>query len=501
MLKNKFILICILFTNIPFVYGNSNIKNTNNNIDNRIEQNIEPITNKNIDYQNKTKKETLVVNEKYIEDVVENGYLPTIEKIDMMYQQALINQLQNEEQYMLNSSLSGSTFSDDGLLDMNMYSAGLNKKFAQGVDLSLNVGNSKDLNGNTMYFDKVMNFGLVATIDLRKNFLGYTKVAQRLSLQLDKEQNIIKTQIEKNDFLINLKKVYWAIVFKQKEINITEILIKQAEKNLENTIKKEKSYIADKGDVARMKADLFSRKANLDQLHNSRESLIQNLTTLIPNLIHFDLVFETIDSDKILSNIKTCNNIIFTNNQKYANSYYAEYINLFDQKLQQEVKSLERYSDIDVKLSFGADARDKKAFYQGTDFEKSNYFAGINVSVPLGDATKNSKLEQTKLLRMNFNAYKRDMLANIDATFSKYPLITEYLFKTLVNREQFRKNMEIRVDTMRKKYNQGRISLNDLILDEDALVEAYIVLIQLQNTIINNTLDYLTIFNKQECNL
>lgn len=497
MLKNKFIIFFLLFTNIQLVYGNNNVeKNIENNTENNTEQAVESV---NVNFQ--SRRETLLVNEKYIEDVVENGYLPTIEKIDMLYQQALINQLKNEEQYMLNSSFGANTFSDGDLLDMNMYSAGISKNFAQGIDLSFNAGNSKELNGSTMYFDDVMNFGLVASLDLRKNFLGYTKVAQRLSLKLDAEQNIIKTQIEKRNFLLNLKKVYWSVIFKQKEISITEILIKQAEKNLENTIKKEKSYIADKGDVARMKADLFSRKSNLDQLNNDREILIQNLITLIPNLVHFDLIFETIDSDKILSKIKNCNTFIFNNNKKYENTYYAEYIDLFDQKLQQDVKALERYSDFDVKLSVGGDIRDKETMYQGANFAKNNYFAGINVSIPLGKETKNSELAQTKLLRMNFNSYKRDMLANIDATFTKYPLITEYLFKNLVNREEFRKNMEIRVDTMRKKYNQGRISLNDLILDEDALVQAYIVLIQLQNTIINNTLDYLTIFNKQECNI
>ena len=52
---------------------------------------------------------------------------------------------------------------------------------------------------------------------------------------------------------------------------------------------------------------------------------------------------------------------------------------------------------------------------------------------------------------------------------------------------------------MRKKYNQGRISLSELIQDEDSLFESELMVARTKYNIINLLLDYLSIFNKTEC--
>ena len=69
----------------------------------------------------------------------------------------------------------------------------------------------------------------------------------------------------------------------------------------------------------------------------------------------------------------------------------------------------------------------------------------------------------------------------------------------IVGNKQYRDNLRIRVETMRKKYNQGRISLSELIQDEDSLFESELMVARTKYNIINLLLDYLSIFNKTEC--
>jgi len=59
--------------------------------------------------------------------------------------------------------------------------------------------------------------------------------------------------------------------------------------------------------------------------------------------------------------------------------------------------------------------------------------------------------------------------------------------------------LEKRLKVIREKYSQARISVNDLILDQDALLNSEFSTVDAQLQSINVMLDYLTVFTETPC--
>jgi hypothetical protein len=52
---------------------------------------------------------------------------------------------------------------------------------------------------------------------------------------------------------------------------------------------------------------------------------------------------------------------------------------------------------------------------------------------------------------------------------------------------------------MRRKYEQARVSINDLIFDQDALLRSELTTIETQLQILNVLFDYLAIYTETPC--
>ena len=52
---------------------------------------------------------------------------------------------------------------------------------------------------------------------------------------------------------------------------------------------------------------------------------------------------------------------------------------------------------------------------------------------------------------------------------------------------------------MQKKYQQARVSINDLIQDQDALLRANLTTIEAQLQVLNALFDYLVIYTETPC--
>jgi hypothetical protein len=52
---------------------------------------------------------------------------------------------------------------------------------------------------------------------------------------------------------------------------------------------------------------------------------------------------------------------------------------------------------------------------------------------------------------------------------------------------------------MTKKYQQARVSINDLIQDQDALLRADLLTIETQLQVLNAVFDYLAIYTETPC--
>ena len=131
-------------------------------------------------------------------------------------------------------------------------------------------------------------------------------MAKKSSIDYGINEAKIKRNIELNSFFINVRKMYWTLIANDKMIKIYEELIKQSEKDLENTKQKFKSYVADKGDVAKSNANLNSRKANLENLKVQKQEIIKQLSYLLPDLNDKDVVVLSDNFEPVLNTLTSC---------------------------------------------------------------------------------------------------------------------------------------------------------------------------------------------------
>lgn len=455
--------------------------------------------------------EIFLLNEISLKKLI-NDEIPSIEKINIVLEQSFTEKNKFSEKYSLD--LDGSTKYYDsesryGKEDNFAYDFAFKKDFERGMGLKIglkNTVNSWDLNDpaliNTFYSGTEPHLNIEYSLDLWKNFLGYTDLAEKLSLNLNIEQNRIQNEIQKNNFYLSLRKIYWNLILIEKQIKIYDKLIIQAEKNLRNTELKFKSYAADVGDVSKMKSTLESREANLNSLRNKKQVLLQNLMYLIPNLNNKNIIVEIEDFENILPNIQSCK---LNNTNVYEYTLYNDYIKVIDEKLEAQLKSTKRYDNVDINMVVGADVNGRNnnfgKGYEGMGkIDEHNYYVGLNFNIPLTNEKENSKIQDVKIIKMMHNSSKKDMQSNIISSDKNFSPSLNYLLANLEDLKKSRDNIEITVNNTRKKYNQGRATLTDLIDDEDSLMEIYINISVVENNVISLILDYLSIFQKIDCN-
>lgn len=454
-------------------------------------------------------EELVVLDENLLKEYVNND-VPTIEKINMSYEQSLVSRKIFDENYIFNLNGSLNYYNLENITygkENNFnYDFNISKKFIHGGNLKFgtkNTINSWEINPNyrsSIYDGSEPYINAEYSFDLWKNFLGYTELAKRSSLDYNVEEMNIKKDIETYSFFINIRKLYWSLVTNEKRIRIYEELIKQAEKNLRNTELKFKAYIASNGDVAKSKASLSSRKADLENLKSQKQNLIQQLTYLLPKLENKKIDVQTSDIENILNSLNTCH----VNDNINDFTLYKKYVNKISNRIDAELKSLDRYDDIDINMVIGADINGRndnviKSYNNMTHIDGHNYYVGLNFTLPLGNIKDESKVQQMKLLKMQNNSLKNDINSNITSTNKNFTLILNYLNKELNASKDNIKHIKDSVAHMRKKYEQGRISLKDLIDEEDSLLQAYLNVVNIENAMINSTLDYLSVFQKSEC--
>ena len=173
-----------------------------------------------------------------------------------------------------------------------------------------------------------------------------------------------------------------------------------------------------------------------------------------------------------------------------------------------------RYADPEIKLygkakatGVGSDASGNST-YNGnygssiTDIQSTNrtgYEVGINVVIPLGDAK--AETQRTKELYD-----EKRLSASIDASDAQVVNTHQQLIKNIVLLNEViraqklsSQELEKRLKFMQKKYQQARVSINDLIQDQDALLRANLTTIEAQLQVLNALFDYLVIYTETPC--
>ena len=464
-------------------------------------------------------QEKMIINEEKLKELMTNN-VPSIEKINAMVVQSDLDLSQYNQKYSTTvngqanyNGVDGSVFNGyQGQFNdpARNYGLSVNQNLPVGVNLDLGIYNNFAKTYNyqpTEYINSQYGSSLEAklTVDLWKNLLGYTERAEKLGLKLSQEETKEQAKLETTKFYNEIRKMYWQLSINYSLTKIYETLINQAILQENNVRKMYRASVADRGDLARTTAVVNTRKADLASLQYNIEMLKKELSNLIPELNDKELEFEFGTFDGVENSIKTCFKKIQKQKETPLNmTSYTKIINYKDEKINANLKALERYSGPNVTLeakaaSLGYGKENSDSFSDMSDVERKDYSIGLNISMPFGSAYSDTKENQMKVLKMQHNAKKKEIMSNLISYHNYFSVSMQKLMNVMEDQKAYRDNLTIRVESMRKKYNQGRVSLSELIQDEDSLFESELALVNSYYNIIASMIDYFSVFNDFEC--
>ncbi len=464
-------------------------------------------------------EEKMVINEQKLKELMTNN-VPSIEKINAMVVQSDLDLSQYNQKYSTTvngqanyNGVDGSVFNGyQGQFNdpARNYGLSVNQNLPVGINLDVGIYNNfaKTYNyqpGENINSQYGSSLEAKLTVDLWKNLLGYTERAEKLGLKLSQEETKEQAKLETTKFYNEIRKMYWQLSINYSLTKIYETLINQAILQENNVRKMYRASVADRGDLARTTAVVNTRKADLASLQYNIEMIKKELSNLIPELNDKELEFDFGTFDGVENSIKACFKKIQTQKEVPLNATsYTKIIDYKDEKINANLKALERYSGPNVTLeakaaSLGYGKENSDSFSDMSDVERKDYSIGLNISMPFGSAYSDTKENQMKVLKMQHNAEKKEIMSNLVSYHNYFATSMQKLISVMEDQKAYRDNLTIRVESMRKKYNQGRVSLSELIQDEDSLFESELALVNSYYNIIASMIDYFSVFNDFEC--
>lgn len=396
---------------------------------------------------------------------------------------------------------------------------GVRQKFSQGFDAQLQLTTDQRSANSSLsgkYNDVTTNIlSLTLQMDLWKNLFGALTEAELERKKVSERSSKIESEISKKALEYSVRRIYWSLVANSELMKLTERLFADAKSQLADSKRRLAKSVSDAGDVARYEAQLAQRKGQLIFLTYQRELLYKSLKALIPDLNGKEIQLAGYDIDQTVLSVKECAAVITMNMAVPWN--YTRYDEVLGHL--KEVRSLNktinnRYSDLDLKLygtlkstGVGSEKLDT-ANYRGSygaafddmkNNNRSGYEVGVNLTIPLGDAKEATKETRTLYDEARLNAQIDSLDTEILSTHSELTKSLALIGEVIETQKISTSALQRRMNVVKQKYAQARISVNDLLLDQENLTRAEIATIEAQLQALNVLIDYLMVFTDTPC--
>jgi outer membrane protein TolC len=395
---------------------------------------------------------------------------------------------------------------------------GLRQTFKKGFSAEASViTDQRSATSPTGKYQNITSTTLSLTLqmDLWKDLLGRLSEAKLETSNLDAKRASIEKEIQTKSFLIGLRKIYWALIANQESINISEASVKITEKQAEDTRRRYKNSVAEVDEVARNDAQVASKKSILLYYKYQKENLLKQLKILVPELTDSEIVIAPYDIVKTFDSVTTCTGVIAQESKvPYHFTQYDEATNLLRKVREQASILNSRYADPDVKLygrlkETGVGSRDAgndtfKGSYGASvddmqDNNRRGYEVGVNLTIPLGSAKDNTQktkeLYDQKRLTAGIDANDSLVINTHMQLVKSLTLLNEVIRAQKLNTQELQKRLKYTLT----KYQQARVSVNDLIQDEDDLLRVSLTTVETQLQVLNVLFDYLAIYTETPC--
>jgi outer membrane protein TolC len=448
---------------------------------------------------------------------------PTLDQIEAQFRQAQLNYVSIDRMFDPTFNLGGQqvktkeralfSFAPVFSPTRTVYSS-LEKINRSGTAIGLTVSNDqRSATSGIVNKANTTTVELGVKIDLWKNFLGATTKSQTESLRLDFEKAKIEKEIALKSFQYGLRKLYWGLVANQESIKISEALFQTAIQQAEDAKRRLANSISDKSEVARYESQVAARKSSLLYLQYQRENLIKQLKELIPGLNSKDIEIGEYDLSNTIVKVLECTTLIgATENVPMDFTQFDEIAKVLQVSQSYQQKAASKVSSPDLGLDLAYQVRGVDSPAQGNgpgsmrgsirDFEDNNrdgFRVGLKLSVPFGESTATAEEASEVIANKRYQAEINKMLSEMNATHQQLKRSITILTDVIRNQKFNSQKLKERLSEMKRKYNQARISVNDLINDQDALLNSDLSIVQTQLEVVNMLLDYLVVFSETPC--
>jgi outer membrane protein TolC len=396
---------------------------------------------------------------------------------------------------------------------------GVRKKFTHGLETQI-LATTDQRSASSAVSGKYNNvtttvFSFTLQMDLWRDLFGRVSEAQRQNADVEARRAEFEKEIKTRAFEIALRRIYWSLVAVNEQIKLAEALKVTASHQVVDAKKRLRNSIGDAGEVARYEAQVAARTSQAIFFSYQRENYLKQLKNLLPDLLTDDMQLAPYDVEKTISKVVECSGLIARESAvPYGFTKYDEVLSLLREIKGNQKVINDRYSDVDVKF-FGTVkstgiGSDKKAdaYYSGSyggafdDMNNNNrtgFETGVNLIIPLGDAKETTQKTKTlydeKLLKSQMYQTHALVVSTHTQLAKSMGLINEVIASQRIGTTALEKRLQV----IRQKYSQARVSVNDLILDQDALLNSQLTTIDAQLQAVNILFDYLMVFTDTPC--
>ena len=386
------------------------------------------------------------------------------------------------------------------------WNVGVEKNLALGLKTGVEVfGTQYSFQDNSVQDATQMGARINAQVDLWKNIFGRLDRARLTSTESQKKRAELQYNVGIKKRESEVRKVYWSFVSNTQSIELAEELVSSAEKQYKDATSRQREGLADKGEVARYQSQVESRKASLLLFKYQRELILQAFEKQFDNFKSAGWTIEKdIDAKKIPLVQQCIQSISGQSDMNLGYTQYDEMIELLQKETDAEISAAKKHGDIDLALvgqyqTTGVSNSYSDAQTNLENEKKSGYAVGVQLSIPLGTSKSDSEKYLLTAKKSSLEAQKMAMMNELRSTHDTMMKAMVLLNMGLKSQVENSKNLDINYREMLKKYRQGRISVSNLVLEQDALFQSKLQEIDIKKQIAHVVLDYFTVFNQYPC--
>ena len=442
---------------------------------------------------------------------------PAVKGMKLGANQADLSANQFQEQYS-SQLVTGLNYSDSNELPTvtgapvfaptSTYSAAIQRKLRNGMAVSL-TGLADQRSSNDGKINNLSKSSLEAKVsmDLWKNFLGKFDDQQWQSLQLQRQMQDLEAEINSQSFSYDVRKIYWSLLANRESQRLANGLLSNAKRQLKETKRRFKASVANASDVARLNAQVSSRKNILNSLKMQQTALEQSLVNALPQLAGQQLSLAPVNLETVILDIMQCTNTIQSSSTNpLDNTKYHELLKLLDRKYDRDQSIASSYTDADVQLMGSYKIAGQANTYADSmeninDQTLTGFSVGLQLTIPLGAQKTNSQASLNRAQRNAYEYEKNMLLAQLKAERQAISPQIDLLYASIQEQKRNSQLLKQSSKSIEKQYKQARISIMELIREQDALQDSQLKEIDAYLLVINSLFDYLKMFQETPCKL